>query len=67
MKYNINPGMIGISQLVRELDGTIFSGGISVEPYSQVSCIVEVQPEDTLVLIELMNKYSLSYSVVKEI
>jgi len=67
MKYNINPGILGISALIKEIEDTSFSEGISVEPWSQVSLIVEVQPEDTLPLIDLMNKHGLHYSVVKEI
>ena len=67
MKYNVNPGIIGISALIKEIEDTVFTGGISVEPWSQVSLIVEVQPEDFLTFIDLLNKHGLFYSLLKEI
>jgi hypothetical protein len=66
MKYNVNPGIIGISALMKEIDGTSFARGVSVEPWSQVSLIVDIQPEDTLMFIDLLNKHGLLYSTVKE-
>ena len=66
MRYYVNLGKISISTLIKEIEDTSFREGISVEFYSQVSLIIDIQPEDTLIFIDLLNKYSLLYTQIKE-
>jgi len=67
MKYNVNPGMLGAKSLIKEIEDTLFTEEVTIEHRSQVSVVVGVHPNDTLTLVDLLNKHGLLlYSLPKE-